>query len=208
MPTLFGPPFDHADGDLILRSSDGMDFVVHRFMLGLASPFFKEFPFDISGRRERGLPVIPLLGEDYKTVERLLRFVYSNSVEQPYLGALSRNETRGLFEAARKYDLKCVFTLAERMSRLPGHTSFRQHVEYLAPEFADRDNTPMRAVLEDKKKEMAEERTRAQTIAMARAKEEQEARNTALTVAGAVAAGLLVCSTTISNVSINPLVKW
>ncbi|KAF8273062.1 hypothetical protein EI94DRAFT_1564704 [Lactarius quietus] len=39
--TAFGPPFDDADADIILRSSDQVDFHVYRVLLSKSSPFFK-----------------------------------------------------------------------------------------------------------------------------------------------------------------------
>lgn len=33
-----GPPFDSTDADVILRSSDGTDFHLHRVILSLVSP--------------------------------------------------------------------------------------------------------------------------------------------------------------------------
>jgi hypothetical protein len=169
MPAPFGPPFDHADGDLVLRSSDDIDFVIHRLVLSLSSPFFRDLPYDISTERERGLPVIPLVEEDHETVERLLRIVYPG-VDRPSLARLSREETRALFEAARKYEFDSVFVYAERISRLPGHIGFRLHVEHFAPKYAGRDNAPMRTVVEDRAKEA----------------------HVALTLAGLAAAGLIL----------------
>ncbi|KAJ7154121.1 hypothetical protein C8R46DRAFT_1118734 [Mycena filopes] len=43
-PCAFAPraPFDDATADVILHSWDGADFHVHRLVLSLASPFFKD----------------------------------------------------------------------------------------------------------------------------------------------------------------------
>ncbi|EIM87826.1 uncharacterized protein STEHIDRAFT_155194 [Stereum hirsutum FP-91666 SS1] len=38
---IFGPPFDDADADVVLRSSDNVDFYFHGALLSQASPFFE-----------------------------------------------------------------------------------------------------------------------------------------------------------------------
>ncbi|KZP24507.1 hypothetical protein FIBSPDRAFT_713764, partial [Athelia psychrophila] len=35
-------PFDHPDGDIILRASDSVDFRVFKLFLSFASPFFRQ----------------------------------------------------------------------------------------------------------------------------------------------------------------------
>ncbi|KAI6023597.1 hypothetical protein PISMIDRAFT_18795 [Pisolithus microcarpus 441] len=69
------PPFDHAKADVILRSSDGVDFRVFELFLSLASPFFETL-FDLpqpsqaanaDTEIEDGLPVFPV-SEGSKTL--------------------------------------------------------------------------------------------------------------------------------------------
>ena len=40
--TLADPPFNDPEGDLIIRSSDNVDFIVHKWLLAYASPVFKD----------------------------------------------------------------------------------------------------------------------------------------------------------------------
>jgi hypothetical protein len=151
MPKQFGAPFDYADGDLILRSCDDVDFVAHKLVLSLASPFFCDLPYDISDERENGLPVIPLLNEDCHTVERLLRIVYPG-VDRPSLVWLSRTQVRSLLEVARKYHFDGVFEYLERMTRLPTHFRVRTYFEEFALEYQD-TNTDLAVVVEERKAE-------------------------------------------------------
>ena len=80
--TYAAAPFDHAKADIILRSSDNIDFRVFKLFLSLASPFFETL-FDIPQPDEEngdqeikdGLVVVPVT-EDSKTLDALLRFCY------------------------------------------------------------------------------------------------------------------------------------
>ncbi|KAG6330050.1 hypothetical protein ID866_9039 [Astraeus odoratus] len=76
-------PFNHPKADVILRSSDSVDFRVFRLFLSLASPFFETL-FDLPQPSKEtgadtmtidGPPVIPIT-EDSKTLDVLLRFCY------------------------------------------------------------------------------------------------------------------------------------
>ncbi|KAI0272559.1 hypothetical protein BC834DRAFT_857294 [Gloeopeniophorella convolvens] len=40
----FGPPFDDADADIILRSTDNVDFRVYSVILSKASAVFRDLP--------------------------------------------------------------------------------------------------------------------------------------------------------------------
>lgn len=96
-------PYTYADADLILRSSDGVDFRIHRVVLGLASSFFQDFPFDIqqnpSGEHAAGVPVIPLLGDDSKRVKTLLQCAYHGELSPQS----SLEDARRLLDVADKY---------------------------------------------------------------------------------------------------------
>ncbi|GJE95529.1 hypothetical protein PsYK624_117140 [Phanerochaete sordida] len=94
-------PFD--EGDVVLRSSDGVDFRVHRNILALASPFFKSMfsLYQPSGAHvEGGIPVIPV-AEPGNVVDHLLRFCYP--VRNPTIADIA---TLGsVLQAAIKYDM-------------------------------------------------------------------------------------------------------
>lgn len=103
MPTNFGPPFDYKDADLILRSSDGVDFYVHRIVLALASQFFREFPFEIhtnnSAEHDAGLALVPLFGDDSGRVQTLLELAYHGNVSS----LLSPADAPLVLEVGAKY---------------------------------------------------------------------------------------------------------
>ncbi|KAI0255965.1 hypothetical protein BJV78DRAFT_585561 [Lactifluus subvellereus] len=107
-PTVFGPPFDDADADIILRSSDQVDFRVYKVILSKASLFFKDM---FSLPRHGGTATTPnsctivYLPESSKTLAALLTTIY------PLAPGLETDEERSLsdhlaaIEAAKKYDM-------------------------------------------------------------------------------------------------------
>ncbi|KAF8555643.1 hypothetical protein OG21DRAFT_1483690 [Imleria badia] len=104
-------PFDHAAADIILRSSDGVDFRIFKLFLSLASSFFETLfnlpqPPEAKDQEFRdGLPVIPVT-EDSKILDVLLRCCYPCTlVESPNLQVL---DTLEVLEAARKYSLDAI----------------------------------------------------------------------------------------------------
>ena len=106
-------PFDHAKADIILRSSDNIDFRVFKLFLSLASPFFETLfnipqPVEENGDQEikDGLAVIPVT-EDSKTLDALLRFCYPCTlVDDPKIEVLK--DAIDVLEAARKYSLDAI----------------------------------------------------------------------------------------------------
>ncbi|KAJ7776040.1 hypothetical protein DFH07DRAFT_732034 [Mycena maculata] len=103
-------PFDDTGADVILRSSDGIDFHVHRLVLSLASPFFKDMftlpqPNSEPDYTKPDTPVI-LMSESALVLDRALRFWYPGA--EPTLEAL-----------IPKYDIHFIIPLAK--SRLRGH---------------------------------------------------------------------------------------
>ncbi|KAF7986996.1 hypothetical protein HWV62_75 [Athelia sp. TMB] len=104
-----GPPFDDAGADLILRSSDSVDFKVHKLLLSMGSPFFKDMfalPQGHGGETGDGLPVVPVSGTA-RTWEMLLAMCYPMGVvEQPALNRVE--DVNALLDAAVKYSLVAV----------------------------------------------------------------------------------------------------
>ena len=106
-------PFDHAKADVILRSSDNIDFRVFKLFLSLASPFFETL-FDIPQPAQGsdsdqeikdGLVVVPVT-EDSKTLDALLRFCYPCTLaDDPNLEVL---DVLDVFQAAKKYFLDVI----------------------------------------------------------------------------------------------------
>ncbi|KAJ8518354.1 hypothetical protein ONZ45_g4573 [Pleurotus djamor] len=71
-------PFNRPDADVILRSSDGIDFQVHKIILSIASPFFSDLftlpqPQSLDGQAP--LPIVPF-DEDSATLVILLHCCY------------------------------------------------------------------------------------------------------------------------------------
>ncbi|TFY60660.1 hypothetical protein EVJ58_g4999 [Rhodofomes roseus] len=120
IPCYASSPFNDSDGDLILRSSDGVDFRVFGVILRLASPFFASMlevgrashaAADVShpgGDVVRdGCPVVPVQ-EDSNTLDLLLRIVYP--VKDPVLDDLARLQS--VVAAALKYDMEEAIALS------------------------------------------------------------------------------------------------
>ena len=111
--TYAAAPFDHAKADIILRSSDNIDFRVFGLFLSLASPVFEALfditqPTKLSGDQEvrDGLAVIPV-SEDSKTLDMLLRFCYPCTLaEDPSLDVLK--DAMDVLDAAMKYSLDVI----------------------------------------------------------------------------------------------------
>ena len=117
--TYAAAPFDHAKADIILRSSDNIDFRVFKLFLSLASPFFETL-FDIPQPAEEvgdqevkdGLAVV-CVTEDSKTLDALLRFCYPCTLaDDPKMEVLQ--DAVDILEAARKYSLDVIETKARR----------------------------------------------------------------------------------------------
>lgn len=112
MSTCASSPFDHAKADIILRSSDGVDFRVFKLFLSLASPFFETMfalpqpAVETNDNTKDGLPVIPMQ-EDSKTLDTFLRFCYPSTLaEDPSLENLK--DSKAILGAARKYSLDLI----------------------------------------------------------------------------------------------------
>ncbi|KAI6122615.1 hypothetical protein EDD16DRAFT_745002 [Pisolithus croceorrhizus] len=113
-PSCASSPFDHVKADIILRSSDDVDFRVFKLFLSLASPFFETL-FDLPQPSEEmntdveikdGLPVIPV-SEDSKTLDPLLRFCYPCTLaEDPALEDF--RDIVNVLEASKKYSLDAI----------------------------------------------------------------------------------------------------
>ena len=71
-------PFDVPDANFIIRSSDNVDFPVHKSVLTASSPLFKNL-LSIPQPHERepvdGLPMVPL-SEDSELLSTLVSMLY------------------------------------------------------------------------------------------------------------------------------------
>ncbi|GBE89538.1 hypothetical protein SCP_1602000 [Sparassis crispa] len=120
-------PFDNPAANIILRSSDNIDFCVHSVVLSEASPFFKDMfslqqplvdhikPDGLDEYRD-GRPVI-VVGEDSRTLDSLLRLCYP--ITDPELKELT--EVRAVLEAALKYQMEEATAIATKALRTFAH---------------------------------------------------------------------------------------
>lgn len=106
-------PFDHAKADIVLRSSDNIDFRVFKLFLSLASPTFETMfeitqPTEADNNQETkdGLAVIRVQ-ENSKALDTLLRFCYPCTLaEDPKLEVLE--DLVDVLGAAQKYSLDTI----------------------------------------------------------------------------------------------------
>lgn len=111
--TCASSPFDHPKADIILRSSDRVDFRVFKLFLALASPLFEtmfELPqpaaVGTSNDTKDGLPVISMQ-ENSKILDTFLRFCYPSTLaEDPSLDNLI--DIKAIIGVAKKYSLDLI----------------------------------------------------------------------------------------------------
>ncbi|KAH7890927.1 hypothetical protein F5I97DRAFT_107081 [Phlebopus sp. FC_14] len=112
-PTVAGPPFDKGDADVILRSSDNVEFRVFKVILSLASPVFESLfslpqpddPALLPITYVPGSPPIVELAEDSATLEAILLLCYPGSK------AILAPSVRSVWDfaaALTKYDMEAV----------------------------------------------------------------------------------------------------
>ncbi|KAJ7836204.1 hypothetical protein B0H13DRAFT_2107369 [Mycena leptocephala] len=108
------PPFDNTSADVILRSSDGIDFHVHRLVLSLASSVFKDMFTFPQPNSEPAVPTVPV-SESAVVLDMALRFWYPGA-EPPVVQTL--DELRQTLEAlVMKYDMQFVVPVAKKELR-------------------------------------------------------------------------------------------
>jgi len=104
-------PFDDPKADVILRSSDKVDFRCYKLLLAFASPSFFEGMFNLPqptddnsmGETKDGLPIIPVT-EERQVLENLLRLCYPSTVVNPP-ALLALEDVRAVLEATIKYGM-------------------------------------------------------------------------------------------------------
>ncbi|KAI0255772.1 hypothetical protein BJV78DRAFT_1107957, partial [Lactifluus subvellereus] len=105
-------PFDDTRADVILRSSDGVNFRVFKIILSLASPIFADM-FSIPQPPSNEFhtePSVVVLSEDSKTLDFVLRHLYP--VEHPT--EIELRDACTLIEFARKYQVKVLEPVVAR----------------------------------------------------------------------------------------------
>ena len=123
-PTPASEPFNGSNNsaDIIIRSSDKVDFYVHKLILGLASPFFRDM-FSLTqpmtsttgqgDTHSADSPPVIDATEDGKTLDRMLRFIYP--VAEPPPGTL--DEVAQVLEASLKYQVDKIVLHAKAALR-------------------------------------------------------------------------------------------
>ncbi|KAF8472307.1 hypothetical protein DFH94DRAFT_696019 [Russula ochroleuca] len=105
--TTFPPvTFDVSDTNLIIRSSDLVDFRVHKSVLAIASPFFKDLlslPQPSDSESVDGLPVVQL-PESSELLNSLISILYPIRTEMP----TSYEKVLYLLAACQKYEMASV----------------------------------------------------------------------------------------------------
>ena len=104
--THFGPPFDDADADTTLRSSDQVDFHVYRVILSKSSTFFKSMfslpQPDANDSENVKRPVVDMT-ENSRTIGVLLASIYpAVSVDTE---PISLDDLINALSAAKKYEM-------------------------------------------------------------------------------------------------------
>ncbi|KAJ8590284.1 hypothetical protein M405DRAFT_720727, partial [Rhizopogon salebrosus TDB-379] len=102
-------PFDNHDCDIILRSTDGVDFHVFKLILSLVSPVFKDM-FTLPQtdlQPDVSVPVIPV-AECSTTLRSLLLLCYPAAT--PTFSNI--DDVKAVMEAARKYDMEAALSRA------------------------------------------------------------------------------------------------
>ncbi|GJE95564.1 hypothetical protein PsYK624_117500 [Phanerochaete sordida] len=97
------PPFDKTSADVILRTSDKVDFHAHMIILSLASPFFStmfSIPQSTAATRLE-CPTVEI-AEDSATLECLLRYCYP--VSDPIIAEDNFDALDRVLGAAKKYE--------------------------------------------------------------------------------------------------------
>lgn len=124
--TIASPPFDDPEADIILRSSDNVDFHVYKFLLSLVSPVFKsmfalpqislEEGGDGTGSKSvngRYLPVIPL-AEGGEVLGKLLTWCDPRCVP----ASTAPLDIDIALRLADKYDMEAVANRSQATLRL------------------------------------------------------------------------------------------
>ncbi|KAG9313116.1 hypothetical protein JVU11DRAFT_6566 [Chiua virens] len=118
-------PFNRANADVILRTSDHVDYRFYKLLLSLASPFFANMfglpqPGPLDGAADQtkyGLPIIPVT-EKSLVLQKLLSFC-SPVYDTPLPVLENLDVVMSVLDAADKYDMKCVGKVILKMITAP-----------------------------------------------------------------------------------------
>ena len=106
-PKLANAPFNDPRADLVLRSSDDVNFFVFKLILSLASSVFADMftlPLPAAPQNSSDDPPVAQLPEDAETIDMALRYCYP--VQSPEVVTL--RDARILMEFERKYQVDVI----------------------------------------------------------------------------------------------------
>ncbi|KAG1726664.1 hypothetical protein EDB19DRAFT_224966 [Suillus lakei] len=103
-------PFNNRDCDIILHSTNGVDFHVFKFILSLMSPIFKDMFTLLQSEVQSDVSSVPVITvtESSTTLESLLLLCYPAAT--PTFD--SWDDAKAVMEAARKYDMQVALSRA------------------------------------------------------------------------------------------------
>ncbi|KAI0034877.1 hypothetical protein K488DRAFT_37314, partial [Vararia minispora EC-137] len=113
-------PFNDSDSDIILRSLTGVNFMVYKGPLRMASPFFRDM-FSLPQSKQcsiddstadfyKGIPCVQM-SEDTQTLHRFLSFIFPGEPSMP----TSFREFAQLLAVFQKYDVRAEMGLLRRL---------------------------------------------------------------------------------------------
>ncbi|OBZ66359.1 hypothetical protein A0H81_13587 [Grifola frondosa] len=108
-------PFDDREADIVIRSSDQVEFYVHKIILSVASPVFRDmFALAQPSRSSTGKEEPVEVQESSIVLDMLLRLCYP--VAAPSIGL---NDIVAVLESARKYQMDGVKGRMKEILLLP-----------------------------------------------------------------------------------------
>ncbi|KAH9919895.1 uncharacterized protein B0H18DRAFT_859632, partial [Fomitopsis serialis] len=112
-PKTASPPFDDPDADLIIRTSDGVDFRVYRVIMKQASPVFRSlFTLPLDDPANGSVVEVTEKSGVWDQILRILYPITQKAVPAP-------NDFLPLLEAARKFDMASVTEYVEQVMITP-----------------------------------------------------------------------------------------
>ncbi|TFY74808.1 hypothetical protein EWM64_g9204, partial [Hericium alpestre] len=106
-------PFDIADADIILRSSDRIDFHLYKTILTTASPILSDLlslpaPKSGSDDEKNGVPIV-CMAEDSRTLDLMFRICHPGTMN-PALDDIG--DIKRVLHVSRKFELACARDIA------------------------------------------------------------------------------------------------
>ncbi|KAJ7911889.1 hypothetical protein B0H13DRAFT_2327867 [Mycena leptocephala] len=136
-------PFDSPTADVILSSSDGVNFRAHRVVLSLLSPVFGDMFQLPQPRGDTSIPQIHL-AEDVGNLSDKVRHPGHRTARQKYLEGYIKTDTIAVFAIACRHEWKDMATDAARISLTLPLRSFTEPIRGLQYVAANRYHALLR----------------------------------------------------------------